>query len=153
MKKKINGLADLTVQFLEEKNITLSQFLELFKPYVTARLGSGFIGGSYADWRYERTDGTKYQNKIVFTVDIKVKKKERKKIKRILSSNQTDNHLSFFYHIEYGDDDEIVSKELRFRNNQMYRFRDFKLYDFLYEFRKILPNLIIDLEMMLYGSL
>ena len=153
MKKKINGLAELTVQFLEDKNITTLQFLSLFKPYVKARISGGFTGGSLEDWKQERRDGTKYTNRIAFIINIKVKKKERKKIKRILSSNQTDNELTFFYHIEYDENDEVISKELRFRNNQMYRYRDFKLYDFLYELRKILPNLLIDLEIMLMGSL
>jgi hypothetical protein len=156
MKKKINGLSNLTVEFIKDRKITFSKFLSLFQPYVKTEFRSrNALGYSRADedWEHVREDGTKYKNRPICVLNIKVKKKERKKIKRILSSNQTDNLLTFFYHIEYDEEGIEVSREMHFRNSQMYRIRDFRLYDFLYEMRKLLPNLIIDLEITLMESL
>lgn len=152
MKKKINGLANLTEQFIDDKNITFHQFIKLFHPFVRTKHLTPITRRAF-EWDALSDCPNKYKNIIVCTLHVKLKKIERKKIKRILSSRQNDNELTFFYHIIYDEDDNLISKHLKFRNNQMYRMRDFKLYDFLYEFRKLLPNLLIDLEMMLYGSL
>ena len=150
MKKKIHGLAQLTSQFIEEKNITFNQFLELFDPYIerdeNLKLPPMF--------RWTLIDNMKYDEIIIIhIINIKIKKHERKKIKRILTSNPMDNRLTFFFYPLIDKEKNIIGKELRFRNNQMYRMRDFKLYDLLFEFRKLLPNLLIDLEILLYGSL
>lgn len=148
MKKKINGLSTLIIDYIENGHITIMEVFRLCQPYLKICFGDptpdlrGFR-------KQERDDGTKYERKTICVVEILVKKNDRKKIKRILSNSMTDNQLTFFYHVEYNEEGDQISKEIHFMSNRKWRWKHFRLYDFLYEFRKLKPNLLIDLEMMM----
>ncbi len=147
MKKKINGLSHLLVDYIENGHITIMEVFRLCQPYIKIRFGDPTP--TMSGFKKERDDGTKYQTKQICVVEVIVKKKERQKIKRILSNNMRDNQITFYYQTEYDEEDNLISKEICLVNNRKWRGKPLKLYDFLYEFRKLKPNLLIDLEIMM----
>ena len=151
MKKKIDRLSELVNNYIIDETITFNQFINCFGHIIEKKITSPHFYDTKMPLL--RRDGTKYINEEICTIILNLKKKERIKIKRILPKSQTNNRIMFFYHIELDELNKEISKEIRFKHFAMYGFRlDYTIYHFLYEMRKIIPNLLIDIEIMLYRS-
>ena len=99
-----------------------------------------------------------YKTSLNYSPNFDSKKRRKNQIKFIKRFNGnkkiTDFRLYVLIFTQFDEfDDIIIKKELRFTGDYIYYNKQYKLYDIIYTFKRLIPNLIINLEMQLLEKL
>ena len=153
MKKKISGLSDTVNEFISTKTITLSEFLFLFRPHIRFSRYDSYIYGTHYK---SHNSPTKNETQLITNIGrgvVKIKKHNKKYMKRLIGSNNTTGSLNFF-RLDVFDDfepDKLIKTEIMFSG---YTWdRKYRLYDLIYTCKRFIPNLLIDIEKFLLEKL